>query len=701
VPAIVVRTTDYTVISTSDRTLVLGILDTLLRWPFSIAADYRRVSRLFLRLLALIYLAAFASLALQIEALVGSRGLLPLTEHLQDAHQQMGAVAYVRLPTLFWLDAGDSALYSATVAGCVLAPMLLLGILPRLSLIGLFILYLSLFHAGQLFMNFQWDYLLLEAGFLAIFLPQGPNRLVVWLFHWLLFRLRFESGIAKLLSGDPAWSDFSALQYYFETQPLPHWGAWYAHQLPDWVLRSGVGLVLVAELLIPLLMFLPRRLRLLAAWVTLITQVLILLTSNHNFFNLLTMALCLFLFDDRAVAAAASAPARVVAGSPGRLYTAITGLGALLILSVSGSLLAEMVIRRSPPAVIADTIPYVRSFGIAHRYHVFPTIKTERIEVELQGSWDGIAWQSYTFRHKPQALDEMPRFIVPHQPRVDWMMWFVPLSLPMNRPWLERLAARLFENAPQVTALLKDNPFMQQPPRYIRAELFRYRFTTPEQRRATGLWWQREPLGPLLWLPWTNPAALPPASVRPRQPPQNVGSRHQTEGGGHGHHRADAAGATEVPGLAVGGPLQADAAIGAGKDHLLLRPDAGHVEPPLRIAAEAVVLSQVFAHPGEQRILGAAAQVGDADTRGIRLPARPAQSHQGDPVTAAMGDERRLDAMIVDAVHHMMVGTGHKTDQVFPGDEIVHQGDPAGRATGQRQSTFCSDKPEGLTAPCV
>jgi len=481
--------------------------------PFALADDYRRVSRIFLRVLALIYLAAFASLAVQIEALAGSRGLLPLAAHLQDLHQQMGNLAYLRVPTLFWLDSSDAALQAATVAGCLFALMLLFNILPRVSLVAQFVLYLSLFHAGQLFMNFQWDYLLLEAGFLAIFLPGGPNRLVVWLFHWLLFRLRFESGASKLLSGDASWADFSALHYYFETQPLPHWGAWYAHQLPDWVLRSGVGFVLIAELLIPFLMFLPRRLRLMAAWITLLTQLLILATSNHNFFNLLTMALCLFLFDDKALGVSAREGSgwhlwkRV---RPHRhFYGALTGVSGLIILATSSALMIQMLTNRPLSGTLAEAIPYLRSFGITHRYHVFPTIKTRRIEVELQGSWDGVDWQPYRFRYKPQALDERPRFIVPHQPRVDWMMWFVPLSLPLNQNWLEGLVARLFENAPPVTDQLAQNPFADRPPRYIRAELFHYRFTTTGERKETGDWWHREPLGPLLWLPWTNPHSGP------------------------------------------------------------------------------------------------------------------------------------------------------------------------------------------------
>ncbi|MGE5154324.1 MAG: lipase maturation factor family protein, partial [Bdellovibrio bacteriovorus] len=260
------------------------------------AADYRLVAWVFLRLLGLIYLAAFASLAPQIEALAGSQGIYPMSEQLQLAAEQHGALRLLAYPSVFWIAPGDWALVAVAWGGAALG--LLLTLWPwlgpvrgrdwgeRALLILLFLLYLSLVHAGQYFTHFQWDNLLLEAGFLAILLP-GGTRLVIWLFRWLLFRLRFESGLSKLISGDPGWRDLTALRHYFETQPLPHAGAWYAHQLPDWLLRLGTGGTLFVELVVPFFIFLPRPWRLFAAWVTILWQVLIIATSNHNFFNLL------------------------------------------------------------------------------------------------------------------------------------------------------------------------------------------------------------------------------------------------------------------------------------------------------------------------------------------------------------------------------------------------------------------------------
>ncbi|MEJ2322282.1 MAG: lipase maturation factor family protein, partial [Gammaproteobacteria bacterium] len=241
--------------------------------------DQQLTGWLFLKLLALIYFAAFFSLSVQINGLAGPGGILPFAELLQNAEQSLGTPsAWLRLPTLFWIDAGDTALQGATMLGMLFSMMLFFNWRPVLSLVLLFVLYLSLFHAGQIFLSFQWDFLLMETGLLAIFIVKGPSRLMIFMFHWLLFRLRFLSGASKLLSGDPSWSGMTALDYYFETQPLPHAGAWYAHQLPEWVLHAGVGVTFFAELVVPFFIFLPRRFRLFAAGFTIAIQLLIIAT---------------------------------------------------------------------------------------------------------------------------------------------------------------------------------------------------------------------------------------------------------------------------------------------------------------------------------------------------------------------------------------------------------------------------------------
>lgn len=469
-------------------------------------ADYQLVSGLFLRLLALIYLAAFASIGTQIVGLAGVEGILPFAEELQRMEDELAAERYWLHPTLFWLNASDTMLQTVAAAGCVFSVLLLFNILTRISLILLFALYLSLFHAGQIFMNFQWDYLLLESGFLAIFLPSG-SRFVVWLYHWLLFRFRFLSGASKLLSQDPTWANLTALNYFFEVQPLPHSGAWYAHQLPEWFLRFGTGAALATELVIPFLMFLPRRVKFFAAGATVLMQVLILLTSNHSYANLLTLVLCLFLFDDRALGRvipqrAAQWLGRGVASTPLSRPLAKVLLAALagLIVFVSTVQMWEMFAWRRSPEPLAMLIDQVRAFRIVNKYHVFPTMKTQRIEIIIEGSMDKQTWQAYEFKYKPGDLSRRPEFIVPHHPRLDWMMWFVPMG-PVFLPWFESFLHGLLENSPAVVGLLETNPFPGEPPRHLRVSVYRYRFTDPQAREGTGQWWERDYLGPFFPLP--------------------------------------------------------------------------------------------------------------------------------------------------------------------------------------------------------
>src|SRR5271168_3206083 len=258
------------------------------------------ISWLFLRAIGLIYLAAFISFAVQAPGLIGSHGILPLSEFADAVRSHLGSAGYWRFPMVFWLNQSDAAIEAASWAGAALSLLVIFDIVPPLSLFFLYALYLSVFYAGQEFMGFQWDLLLLEAGFLALLLSIA-TRPGVWLIRWLLFRLMFLSGAVKLLSGDPTWANLSALSYYFQTEPLPTPLAWYVHHLPQGVLTAATGATLVVELVLPFLIFSPRRLKFVAAFGMLILQVVILLTGNYAFFNLLTMALCLVLFDDAAV----------------------------------------------------------------------------------------------------------------------------------------------------------------------------------------------------------------------------------------------------------------------------------------------------------------------------------------------------------------------------------------------------------------
>ncbi len=446
---------------------------------------YARVEWFFLRALALIYLCAFASLALQITGLAGAQGILPAGHFLAEARNVFGPRAYGLAPGIFWFASSDVVLRAACWAGAAISLVLLLGRLERIALLCLYLLYLSLSTIGQNFLSFQWDALLLEAGFLAMFL--GSSKWIIVLFRWLLFRLMFLSGAVKLMSHDAAWRDLSALSFHYMTQPLPTPVAWYAYQLPLSFQRASTAAVFFVELAIPFLILGPRVWRRFAAFVLLIFQSLIFLTGNYAFFNLLDMALCLFLFDD-GMLAKLPLGARTKCTNP-VLAKAI----AAVILLLSGIELWGMLLHREgPPNFLVElTAP----FGISNTYGLFAVMTTERPEIVVQGSNDGSTWLDYEFPYKPGPLGRGLRWVAPYQPRLDWQMWFAALSSYRSEPWFVNFMVRLLQNSTDVTGLLARNPFPTAPPKYVRALLFDYFFTDSGERRQSGDWWKRRPRG--------------------------------------------------------------------------------------------------------------------------------------------------------------------------------------------------------------
>ena len=470
--------------------------------------SYKLIAALFLRLLAIIYFIAFFTLTFQITGLAGEDGILPLSPWLDYLLNDMGGAAFLHFPMLFWFDQSNTFLLFSAWAGCFFSILLFLNLWPRFNLVLLFVFYLSLVKAGQTFMNFQWDGLLLEAGFLAIFL-RPDSKVMIFLFRWLLFRLRFMSGISKLAMGDPSWLGMTALLYYFETQPLPHVGAWYFHNLPQILLISATVLVLIIEIIVPFMMFLPRKYRLIAAWVTLGFQLLILLTSNHNWFNFLSIALCLFLFDDKAIrhiiprslerwltmswSKRLSRKASALSVSTGYLLATVLILGGLLSIQ-------RMVMDRGLGKYPDLAVDLLQQWHIVNAYHVFPSMTTRQIELKIEGSIDGVNWKQYEFRHRPNDLSTRPTVVLPHHPRLDWMMWFVPFH-PRFLPWFDSFLIALLDNSKDVTDMLKSNPFKDQAPNFIRVNSWHYEFTTPAERELTGNWWKRTYLGPFYPLP--------------------------------------------------------------------------------------------------------------------------------------------------------------------------------------------------------
>jgi predicted DCC family thiol-disulfide oxidoreductase YuxK len=456
---------------------------------------YRVSSWLFLRILGAIYLIAFASFGVQAAGLIGSRGILPAAEFLRAAREYLGAASYWNVPTLFWLNASDGFIKAEWIAGVCLSAFLLLGLNWRPIRLALFVLYLSLVTAGQVFMTYQWDALLLEAGFLAVFLGSSPA--IVRLFRWLLCRLIFLSGAVKLLSGDPSWRSFTALPIHYQTQPLPTPLAWYFYQLPMWFQRVSVGFLFFVELVVPFLVLAPRRVRAFAARAIVVLQVLIFLTGNYAFFNLLTIALCLFLLDDAALGRIL--PTKIFERMSARpcdqkrplLGGALPSAFAAFVLFISGfQMIAMFSGRHWAPA--DAVIQRIAPFEIINTYGLFAVMTTTRPEIVIEGSNDGTTWLAYEFKYKPGDLSRRPAWVQPHQPRLDWQMWFAALGNYQDDPWILHFLGRLLAGTPEVLNLLARNPFPAAPPHYIRAQLYEYRFTTPAERKASGDWWSRE-----------------------------------------------------------------------------------------------------------------------------------------------------------------------------------------------------------------
>jgi predicted DCC family thiol-disulfide oxidoreductase YuxK len=434
----------------------------------------------FLRLLGLTYLFAFWSLGTQIVGLVGRDGIVPAST-------------------------SDALLRALCVSGSFLSVLLTAGVGSAIVLPVLWVLYLWLSNACGEFLGYQWDALLLEAGLIAVFLapfvvrerprdhastPRLARRLLVW----LLFRLMIGSGAVKLASGDPAWRGLTALLVHYETQPLPTPLAWYAHQLPAWFQKISVAGVFAVELGVPWLILAPRRIRMFGAFVLAGLQALIALTGNYAFFNFLTASLCVLLIDDAAFGATNRLRDRRVRDWSLRVlvtiaFAAVTVPVSLLMFTGSIGVLmpgAELVFP------LADFVQPLRS---VNGYGLFAVMTTTRDEIVVEGSSDGREWKTYEFRYKPGDVYRRPAWVAPHQPRVDWQMWFAALAPFEQGGWFHRFCFRLLEGSPDVLKLLASNPFPDRPPKFVRGMLYRYHFTDRAAGRRTGAWWTRELLG--------------------------------------------------------------------------------------------------------------------------------------------------------------------------------------------------------------
>jgi hypothetical protein len=490
-------------------------------WLFSSeqgAAD-RLVPRwIVLRALGLIYCSAFVSLLFQIRGLIGPAGILPANTYLQAVAQSFGP--WTRLwfaPTLLWVASGSHMLMAICWAGLAGGLLLTFNLWPRGMLLACFVCFLSFVSAAQDFSGYQSDGMLLEAGFVALFFaPPGwrpglgfthpPSRASLFLLQWEWFRIYFESGLVKLLSGDTEWRHLTAMDEYYQNGPLPTWVGWYIQHLPHWFHLATAFSTLALELVIVWMLFLPRRWRVVCFLIVTPWQAGVILTANYTFLNYLVLALGFLLLDDRFFSRWVRGgwkPSPDPATGTERAQTArrvLTGFGlagSAVLLSLVGYAttveLISMVFGRLPLPM--QPVTMLEPFRIANQYGLFAVMTRGRYEIEFQGSRDGQVWVTYPFRFKPQALNRAPGIYAPYQPRFEWNLWFASLGPWQQNPLVPRTEERLLANDPDVLALFAGNPFPGSPPRQVRAVLWQYWFTSGKQKRMTGDWWRRQLLG--------------------------------------------------------------------------------------------------------------------------------------------------------------------------------------------------------------
>jgi len=481
--------------------------------------SYAIGSAIYLRLLAAIYFVAFVSLWVQIDGLIGSGGILPAADFFRLVGERLGVERYTYFPSLCWLSSSDAFLHVLCGAGATVAAAAVILPLWAAPWPILWALYLSLFVAGQTFLGFQWDILLLEAGFLAVLLAPArltpgrgivhtPRRIAVELHAWLLFRLLFASGVVKITWNDPSWqlNDLTALTFHYETQCLPPWTAWYMHHLPAAFHRASCAALFAIEIGGSLLLLVPGRARRIGCFLQAILQVTIAVTGNYGFFNYLTLALCVPLLDDagwprrirQRMLEKNGAPRLPARRWPAWLAGSFGGIVGLASIPVFVGNLAP-----DPAAWLG---PLSRAWEVSyqvaepfHRLHVvssyglFRSMTKDRPEIVVEGSDDGTEWKAYEFKYKPGDLSRRPAFVAPHQPRLDWQMWFAALSSPLHDRWFSSFVHRLLEGSQPVLGLLAKDPFEGKAPRYVRALRYDYHFTSPEEGRSTGNWWKRTP----------------------------------------------------------------------------------------------------------------------------------------------------------------------------------------------------------------
>lgn len=450
-----------------------------------------------LRLLGLVYFVAFMSALLQARGLVGEHGLLPMRAWLSALARVSGGrgLAFVRAPSLFWIDASDTSLVVVCALGAILSLAVVVGVTNAAVMLALWILQTSLHAVGQVFWGYGWEIQLLETGMIAVFLcplrtwrardATAPPEIAIWLMRWLVVRIMLGAGFIKM-RGDPCWRELTCLLTHYETQPNPSPLSWVLHQMPPWFHQAGVLFNHFVELFVPVFALGPRRTRHLAGGFMIAFQAILIASGNLSFLNWLTIVPAIACFDDgfwpRRIPRASRPPPTTLHRRAAIAYAALVA-----VLSVQ----PVVNLFSSQQAMNAGFDPLY----LVNTYGAFGSVSKERDEIVVEGSDDGVTWKEYELPCKPGDVLRRPCLVTPYHYRLDWQMWFAAMSSYEEEPWFVVMVDRLLRGEPAVLALFAKNPFPDHPPRFVRAELYRYRFTRWGEGPA---WWRRERIGEYL-----------------------------------------------------------------------------------------------------------------------------------------------------------------------------------------------------------
>ncbi len=498
---------------TDERAAAGGeVLARLQRWCRG-RQSYWLTRFLILRLLGLVYFVAFLSLARQLLPLIGQHGLLPAGHFLTrvEAHFGSRLESFLQVPSLFWIDASDPFMVFMAWTGVALSLLVLSGFANAIVMTLLWAIYMSFVHIGQDWYGYGWEIQLLETGFLAIFLcplvdarpfpRRPPPAPVLWLFRWLIFRIMLGAGLIKL-RGDSCWRDLTCLYYHYETQPIPNPLSRTLHFMPRWFHKAGVLYNDLSEMVAPWFAFAPRRLRHVAGAILLSFQIILILSGNLSFLNWLTIVPILACYDDSLLkrllpARLATRASRAEAEArPSVLQPIAVAALAVLVAFMSINPILNLLSARQAMNTSFDRFDLVNTYG------AFGSVGRERAQIVFEGTEDEAIdertrWKEYEYKCQPADPSRRPCIVSPYHDRLDWQIWFAAMSSPERYPWTLHFVWKLLHNDPGALSLLDGNPFPGRPPRYVRAQLYRYEFAPPGN--PEGVWWRRTLVGS--WLP--------------------------------------------------------------------------------------------------------------------------------------------------------------------------------------------------------